>query len=134
MTTRWPYPGDSPVDRSRQVAIQYRAALERVDPVACHAIDQAATWAGESWVAPGYAIEIEDDQVTVVRAAELVGMSVRWVYKWAEEHRVAVDPVRVRLADVRAAVAYDRGRRAAQHVRAAAARDRAAGRLSAQHA
>ncbi len=110
MSSRWPFPGDSPTDRSRQVAIQYRTALERVDPAACQAIDQAALWVGEVWVLPGYAVETEDDLVTVARAAELVGMSRRWVY--LRVTRAAVDPVRVRLADARAAVAYERGRRA----------------------
>lgn len=110
MSSRWPYPGDSPNDRSRQVAIQYRAALERVDPAACCVIDQAAVWAGEGWVVGSYAVEIEEDLITVARAAELVGMSRRWVYLRVQ--RAAVDPVRVRLADVRAAVAYERGRRA----------------------
>lgn len=110
MTSRWPFPGDSPTDRARQVALQYRAALERVDPAACHAIDMAAGWAGEGWVVAGYAIETEDDLISVARAAELVGMSRRWVY--LRVTRAADRPVRVRLADVRAAVAYERGRRA----------------------
>ena len=107
--SRWPYPGDLPATRARQVAIQYRDALARADPAACHAIDTAAGWAGEGWVTGGYAIEVEDDLITVARAAELVGMSRRWVY--LRVRRAAIDPVRVRLADVRAAVAYERGRR-----------------------
>lgn len=109
MSSRWPFPGDSPTDRARQVAIQYRAALERIDPAVCQAIDMAAGWAGEGWVVGSYAVETEDDLVTVARAAELVGMSRRWVYLRVQ--RAAVGPVRVRLADVRAAVAFERGRR-----------------------
>jgi hypothetical protein len=46
----------------------------------------------------------------VARAAELVGMSRRGVY--LKVTRAAADPVRVRLADARAAVAHERGRRA----------------------
>jgi hypothetical protein len=110
VSSRWPFPGDSPTDRARQVAIQYRTALEQAAPAACHAIDQAALWVGETWVLPGYAVETEDDLVTVARAAELVGMSRRWVY--LKVTRAAADPVRVRLADARAAVAHERGRRA----------------------
>jgi hypothetical protein len=110
VTSRWPFPGDSSTDRSRQVALQYRHALEQVAPEACHAIDQAALWCGELWVVPGYAVETEDDLVSVARAAELVGMSRRWVYNRVT--RAADHPVRVRLADARAAVAYERGRRA----------------------
>lgn len=109
MTSRWPFPGDSPTDRARQVAIQYRAALERADPAACHAIDMAAGWAGEGWVVGGFAVEVEEDLISVARAAELVGMSRRWVYNRVP--RAMVDPVRVRLADVRAVVAFERGRR-----------------------
>jgi hypothetical protein len=52
-----------------------------------------------------------------LRAAELTGYSAAWVYKWRaadRENRVkATKPaIMVLLGDVRAAVAYERGRRA----------------------
>lgn len=128
-----------PVDRARQVAAQYRSlpagvrsAVDELDAAqapperyrsallaladACDAIDQAAAKVGEGWIVPQLAVELPGDLVTVPRAAELVGRSVRWAYWWASddrEHRVkASDPMRVRLGDVQAAVAEERGRRA----------------------
>ena len=102
------------MEQSRQVAQTYRSALHRVAPAACAAIDQAAVWAGQAWVAPQAAVEVENDLVTVRRAAELVGMSRRWVYEWARTNDMikAKSPIRVRLCDVRAAVADKRARRA----------------------
>lgn len=114
MSGRWPFPGDLPVDRARQVALQYRAALGRLDAAACAAIDSAAVLAGEGWVVDELAVETEDDLVTVPRAAELVGRSRRWVYQWARTnpHMIAkTGPTRVRLLDVRAAVADERAKR-----------------------
>lgn len=105
MTSRWPFPGDRAIDRRSQVAITYRAALQRVDPVACAAIDSAAVLAGEGWVVEELAVETEDDLVTVPRAAELVGRSRRWVYEWARTTGMVAmrNPIQVRLRDVRAA-------------------------------
>lgn len=108
--TGWPFPGDSPTDRARQVALQYREALWRLDRASCAAIDQAAAWAGEHWVLHEWAVETEDDLVTIPRAAELVGRSKRWVYNWArtKEMAASTSPIRVRLSDVRVAVAHTR--------------------------
>jgi hypothetical protein len=108
--TGWPFPGDSASDRARQVALRYREALWNLDQQSCAAIDTAAVWAGEHWVLSEWAVETEDDLVTVPRAAELVGRSTRWVYHWAQtsEMVAATSPIRVRLSDVRAAVANRR--------------------------
>jgi hypothetical protein len=113
--TEWPFPGDLPVDQSRQVALEYRRALQLVDPAACAAIDAAACWANQGWVIGELAVETEDDLVTVSRAAELVGRSTRWVWDWAHEHPEAVGrrrPIMVKVGHLRAAVAYQRGQRA----------------------
>jgi hypothetical protein len=87
VTRRWPYPADRPVDRARQVAQQYRAALARTNPDACAAIDQAARWAGETWVLPQIAQHKPDDLITAPEAAELTGRSLRWVYQWVSDDR-----------------------------------------------
>lgn len=86
--------------------MQYRKALQAVDPATCEVIDQAAAWAGESWVLEELAVETGDDLVSVARAAELVGRSTRWVYAWARQNPSAVKqqhPIRLRLRDVRSA-------------------------------
>lgn len=112
--SRWPFPGDLPVDRARLVALQYREILWRLDPAACAVVDEAAVLAGENWVINEWAIEQEDDYVSVDRAAVLVGRSPRWVYLWAERNDGAVRrrPTLVRLGAVRAAAAHARARRA----------------------
>lgn len=116
MTGSWPHAGDLPVDRARQVCLTYREALRKVDPAAAEAIDAAAASVGEGWVAGDVAVELSEDWVTAARGAELVGRSRRWVYQFAAEHPESVcrDPgqIRVRLADLRSAVAHERGRRA----------------------
>lgn len=115
MSRRWPFPGDLPVDRARQVCHEYRRALWKLDPEACAAIDRAAILAGENWVIVEWAVETADDVVTVPRAAELVGRSLRWAYQWVHDHPGVVrdtGPIRVRLGDVQEAVAHERARRA----------------------
>lgn len=108
--TGWPFPGDLPVDRARQVALQYRKALWETRPDLCATIDQAAVWAGEHWVISEWAVETGEDWVLIARAAELVGRSKRWVWAWARENHAAVGhPKRVRLCDVRAAAARRHG-------------------------
>jgi len=112
---KWPFPGDLPVDRARQVCLEYRRALMQTDPDACEKIDQAAALVGEGWVSSELASETEDDLVTVARAAELVGRSVRWVYKLTEQDPDLIAsrrPIRLRLGDVQDAAAWERARRA----------------------
>mgnify|MGYP001570772018 CR=1 FL=1 len=101
------------MDRARQVALQYREALWRIDHEACAVIDTAAVLAGESWVINEWAVEDEHDYVSVDRAAVLVGRSTRWVYSWAARNDEAVRrrPTLVRLGSVRAAAAHARARR-----------------------
>lgn len=114
MTRAWPFPGDRPVDRARQVASQYRAALHAVDADACAAIDRAAQSVGEDWVIPQVAQFGPDDWVTVTEAAALTGRSTRWVYAWIagnREHRCvhgADGLSRVRVQDVQEAAARGR--------------------------
>ena len=115
MSRRWPFPGDLPVDRARQVGTEYRRALWQLDPEACAAIDEAAVLAGETWVISDWAAETPDDLVTIPRGAELVGRSTRWVYNWAQLNPDLVmsrSPIKLRLGDLQGAVAHERERRA----------------------
>lgn len=114
MTRRWPFPGDRPVDRARQVAQQYRTALLHADPGTCQALDTAATLAGETWIVPQVAQYTADDLVTVPEAAEIIGRSVRWVYAWVAADRAARaiirsdKRIRVRARDILKADADER--------------------------
>jgi hypothetical protein len=103
-----------PVDRARQVAGEYRSALQHVAPDAAAVIDTAAVYAGENWVVDEVAIESGEDWIDVARAARLTGRSKRWVYDWARKNpdRVLGSPVRVRVEDIQAEVAHQRARRA----------------------
>ena len=48
----WPFPGDTPLDRARRCAYEYRNALLKLAPQAVRAIDEKLTALGEPWVAP----------------------------------------------------------------------------------
>jgi hypothetical protein len=116
--SQWPFPGDLPVDRARQVALEYRRALWERDPDACAKIDSVATAVGENWVISDWAVETGEDLVTIPRAAELVGRSTRWVYNLAQQRPDLVQsrsPIMMRLRDVQAASAAQRARRARHH-------------------
>lgn len=106
----WPDAHDLPVDRARQVAQEYRRALRRADRLTCDIIDRAAEHVGETWVIEEYADELEDDLVSVRRAAELIGRSERWVYMLAARNPDLVlrRPMRIRVGDIRAAAARHR--------------------------
>jgi len=109
--SRWPFPGDLPVDRARQVAQQYREALTVCDPDTCRVLDSMARAVGEDWVVGQPAIEDEADLVTVARAAELVGRSKRWVYLMVATGQLpatARRPTKILLSDLREAAAQRR--------------------------
>jgi len=103
-----------PVDRAREVARTCWEALRRVDPEAAVLIAEVAASAGEAWLTPQVAQYGQDDTVTVIEAAELVGRSARWVYQWVAQDRVrrAVvgrdNRIRVRVRDVLESVVEER--------------------------
>ena|SRR6478752_7407033 len=110
----WHRPGTLPVDRAREVARTCWEALRRVDPEAAVLIAEVAASAGEAWLTPQVAQYGQDDTVTVIEAAELVGRSARWVYQWVAQDRVrrAVvgrdNRIRVRVRDVLESVVEER--------------------------
>ena len=112
--SRWHRPGTLAVDRAREGARTCWAALNEVDPHAARSIAWAAAQAGEGWLTPQVARHDPHDWVTVSTAAELVGRSVEWVYRWAakdREHRIIVGPaglITVRVGSVQDAVAESR--------------------------
>jgi len=85
--SRWPTSGTLAVDRAREVARTCWTALHRVDPEAAEMIAWAASEAGEGWLAPQRAQYGPDDWVSVSTAADLVGRSVEWVYRWVAKDR-----------------------------------------------
>lgn len=80
--TRWPFAGDLPADRARQVCGEYRRALLVADPDECARIDKMAVIAGERWAVEPPVVHSDHDLVDVSTAADLVGRSVRAIYQW----------------------------------------------------
>lgn len=110
----WPWPADSPLDRSRRLAQSYREALRRSDVHAADAIDAWAVDHGQAWVV-GAAWEYDEDELlTLQQAADRANVAVRTIYQWHQRglaYTPTVDGPRVRAKDL---VAYIRDRRRAR--------------------
>ncbi len=74
MKKKWPFEGDSPVARARRIAGAYRQLAAVVDPAAVAEADQRFTQWGETWVAPGSPVAL-DDLVSAQVAGDLIGVS-----------------------------------------------------------
>lgn len=111
----WPWPADTPLDRSRRVAQSYRDALRRVDPDAAHALDTWAADYGEGWVcAQAWGDYDENKLLTLYEAAELANVRLRTIYQWHQRGLVytrTVDGRRVRMGEL---VRFIRDRRRAR--------------------
>lgn len=88
VTTKWPFPGDSPLIRARKVAWAYRAALAELKPEIADDLDDrlARQW-GERWIT-GTAAYGPDDWVTSGEAGEILGMSPGRVGQLRVEGRI----------------------------------------------
>ncbi|HEX5522817.1 MAG TPA: hypothetical protein VFX53_05185 [Pedococcus sp.] len=98
----WPWPADSPLDRSRRVASAYRAALEVANKEAAAHLDRWAIDHGQGWVAPSPWPYADDDLITCEQLADACHVEVRTVYRWHQRGLPYVDTadgVRVRVAD-----------------------------------
>lgn len=82
MTGRWPWPGDTPLDRARRVALSYRHALQGLDGDMCGDIDQQMENWGELWAVPRVELVDLDEWVTIDVAAQHVGLTAKAVYNW----------------------------------------------------
>lgn len=117
MTSKWPWPADSPIDIARRLLQSYRLALQQIDPESCRLIDVHATTIGQGWVAPKVETVNPDDLVSAAEAAELIGVEVNTIYQWATRkhvprHHAAGHPTRYRVGDVLEHVAKIRRARA----------------------
>lgn len=80
---KWPWPGESPLDRARRIAISYRTHLHAKAPQVCAELDRAAVAVGEGWIAPHLVAHEPTDPLTTSQAAEMAGVSVWLVRRWA---------------------------------------------------
>lgn len=78
----WPWPGDTPLDRARRIALSYREALYARDPDAGMALDDQSQQWGEHWVSPVVDNIDLEAWVTVDVAASHVGLTAKAVYQW----------------------------------------------------
>jgi len=80
---KWPYAGDSEVERARKIALMYRQHLRAQSPTICDQLDRAAVEYGEAWAAPHVLRHEPDDAITTAQAAELVGVTPEMIRHWA---------------------------------------------------
>ena len=87
---RWPDPGDSAVDRARQIAYSYRQLAHEVAPERCEALDRAARYLGEVWIAPQIQTIADGELVSTAYAAELLGVDEATTRSWGSRSHVPV--------------------------------------------
>lgn len=110
----WPWPADTPLDRSRRVAQSYRAALARVDADTAAAIDAWAVDHGQGWVVGAVWDYDEHELWTFAEAADRANVQLRTIYAWHQRglpYTSTVDGLRIRAGDL---VAWQRDRRLAR--------------------
>lgn len=110
----WPWPADTPLDRSRRVAQSYREALRRSDPDTADALDTWAVDHGQGWVVGATWDYDENELLTRQQAADRAHVQLRTIYQWHRRglaYTDTVDGLRVRAGDL---VRYIRDRRRAR--------------------
>jgi len=122
---KWLWPGDTAADAAKRIALSYRglalsAHAGDVDDIGQAVTDLDNFWAqlGASWVQPSQAPVREDDWLTAIEIAELLGIKNRAVYDMGRRGHVEVDVIcgerRYRVGD---AIDYlARSRRARQRI------------------
>lgn len=80
---KWPYAGDSEVERARKVALMYRQHLRAQSVDICDQADRTAVAFGEAWAAPHIVAYEPEDAITTIQAAELVGVTSEMIRHWA---------------------------------------------------
>ena len=79
----WPWPVDTPLDRARKIATMYRRHLLTAAPAVCASLDDTCGGFGETWMLEKPDLIEPDDEVTTAEAAELAGVPIERIRKWA---------------------------------------------------
>jgi hypothetical protein len=88
--SRWPWEGDSPLARAHIIANQLLDELAQLDrDRALRRVRLAHEW-GETWLGASLVSYADTDTVTTSEAAQLLGVSVNTIRKWA--HMPHPDP------------------------------------------
>lgn len=88
---RWPFDGDTPLQRARRLALAYRQHLRTANPEMCDALDDAARAYGETWVCEQPVTVSPDQMLTTPEAAELAGVGQETIHKWRRRGILSAD-------------------------------------------
>jgi hypothetical protein len=91
---QWPWPGDSPEDRAKRIALAYRRQLAAVDPLAAVALDDHWACVGAGWVKPATAPLDLDEWLTPGEMADKLHIDPRRMRDWARRNKIRVLDVR----------------------------------------
>lgn len=91
--TRWPFPGDTELDKARRIALGYRQALLTADPATCAVLDAAADEFGQRWVTGTLGLALDPDGwYPAVVVADALCIEPTRVRMWAQRDKVAISP------------------------------------------
>jgi hypothetical protein len=107
----WPWPGDSPLDRARRIAREYRDALNDTDPERCATMDARAEAVGQGWVRPRAAQYGLDDLLDIDRAADYCQVKAKTLFEWRRRGLEVVDTPDGPRYQVKHLLDYQRRRR-----------------------
>lgn len=80
--SRWPWPGDSPLDIARRLVQSYRQELQKISPERCAVLDRRAQELGQGWVIPqDWHVDL-DDLLSRDEAAEFAQVERRTLDEW----------------------------------------------------
>lgn len=99
----WPWPADTPLDRSRRVAQSYRAVAADLDPEAVTALDAWAAQHGQGWICEQPWPWDDDHLFTLAEAANAANVAVRTIYQWHQRglpYTPTPDGLRVNAGDL----------------------------------
>lgn len=95
---RWPWAGDTELQKARRLANSALTMLAKVDPESAELLVDQAHLYGESWLGPGLVINSLEDALTTVEAAQLLHVKPGTIRKWAcTEHP---DPVKAAAGEM----------------------------------
>jgi hypothetical protein len=78
----WPWPADTPLDRARRIASEFRDALSTRDPEEAARMEDRAVALGQGWIKPKV-VQFEDDELlTFQEAADYCSVRPRTVDMW----------------------------------------------------
>lgn len=94
--TDWPWPGDSPEDKAKRVALAYRQRLEACNPLAAAELDTYWQAHGAGWVTPAHTPLDLDEWLTPSEMADRLHIDPRRMRDWARRGQIRVMDINAR--------------------------------------